>query len=180
MTVTNSIHFFGGQVTYKWGSTADKSLIWGTGRWGDGDDMLNTITKVNSNPIVVSNTILYKDITKVYGDSIVVSNVVSKMPTKLLSDSLVVSNTVYKEPTKVIDGAITPTDSYTKDIAKVFSNTITVAGDMYSEEKQIGVWKYVVDGDSTNYEDRPNNTWTSGTVTSVGYTSQVVVSTTWT
>jgi len=164
MTVTNSIHFFGGQVTYKWGSTADKSLIWGTGRWGDGDDMLNTITKVNSNPIVVSNTILYKDITKVYGDSIVVSNVVSKMPTKLLSDSLVVSNTVYKEPTKVIDGAITPTD----------------AGDMYSEEKQIGVWKYVVDGDSTNFEDRPNNTWTSGTVTSVGYTSQVVVSTTWT
>lgn len=180
ITVTNSINFFGGQVTYKWGSTADKSLVWGTGRWGDGDDMLLTIEKNNSNSIIVSNVILNKDITKVYSDAILVSSVVSKETTKLYLDSLVVSNTVYKEPEKLIDGLISLNDTYAKDVEKIHVNNISVSGDLYSEEKFIEDWKYVVTEDSANYESRWLGTWSQATNTSSAYTASSVAATSWT
>lgn len=179
-TVTNSINFFGGQVTYKWGSTADKSLVWGSGLWGDGPDMLLTIEKGLPNSVVVSNAISSRDITKVYGDSIIVSGIVSKEPTKFLSDSLVVTNVVYKEPEKVIDGSITPTDAYVRDAEKIITNSIAVSGDLSSEEKYQGVWAYVVEGESSNFEDRPTNTWTAGSDAGTSFTSGSAATTTWT
>jgi hypothetical protein len=164
MTVTNSINFFGGQVTYKWGSTADKSLVWGVGFWGDGPD---------------SNVISGKDITKVYGDNLFVSGVVFKEPAKFLSDSLVVSNVVYKVPEKVIESPVTLTEDILRDVDKIIANSISVSGDMYSEEKLLGPWRYVVEGSSTNFEDRPSNTWTSGTNTAIVYVSGSAQATSW-
>lgn len=179
-TVTNSINFFGGQVTYKWGSTADKSLVWGQGLWGNGPDMLLTIEKGLPNSVVVSNTISSRDITKVYGDSVVVSGIVIKEPEKFLANSFSVTNVVYKEPEKVIDGSVSLTDAYVRDVDKVISNSIAVSGDMYSEEKYQGVWAYVVEGESSNFEDRPTNTWTAGSDAGTAFTSGAAATTTWT